>query len=680
MLRISEKRLVLFSGLAVMLLAGWLYWRTLRLPLIYDTLLHIRIVGGLNFASVWLPTEAFGFYRPMTFFPMLVINSLFDGYPAWLLHGNNILQHAANAGLLVWLSWRLWPNWRRAAAAGAIFAVIPFSYQAVSIYGHNVHPAMTGLVLLGLHGYLTAVSRPTSRKWWIITWFLFVVMVLTHETVVLFGGFAALVHLNYRPEALGKWLGSLRQKAWRALLRLPWLHFLLAGVLYLIIYQFLPISRAPQVEVTGTSLWLNFLYLLQAAVFPLAWFAHLLPNVSGVWVTLVSGGLVVAATGWLAWQRPNWRKPLLLAWGWWAGASVLIGLTLPTGYLLRGPRLLYLGGVGAALLWALLLDGIWPQVNSTLTPPALSLKGEGANSLPLSGGGLGRGLVWTAVLGFILITSGQFVQTKLDEYEQLTQPVPVMQQAHILNDAEILLINLPQWLDVPPNTYAVGVEFVTMLGDYLFVEELTSANLTGEHEAWAVSLPELQSSQAYAYGIQDQHEWPTAFNDRPRHIFITYFLADGPETHHTGYVLPRAALPPIAPPNSIAQFGVYNLTEAAAEACNGIVTVSSRWLADDTNIPDTTSIFAQVLDADGSLLTQADGPPLGIRPGLLAASPDDLLVDMRGMELVEGETAVPHTVLVGVYDFASGERSPATDATGQPLPDDAWRLPVANCR
>ncbi len=659
MLRLSQKRLFLFSGLAVMLLAGWLYWPALQLPLIYDTLLHIRIAGGLNFTSVWLPTEAFGFYRPMTFFPMLVIDQLFDGYPAWLLHGNNVVQHAVNAGLLAWLSWRLWPNWQRAAAAGAIFAVIPFSYQAVTVYGHNVHPAMTGLVLLGLHGYLTAVSHPNPRKWWAVTWGLFVVMALTHETVVLFGGFAALVHLNHRPEVLKQWLGNLRQRKWRALLRLPWLHFILAGLLYLIIYQFLPISRAPQVAVTGTSLWLNFLYLLQAAVFPLAWFAHLLPNVSGVVVMLVSGVVVVGATGWLAWRRPDWRKPLLLAWGWWAGASVLLGLTLATEYLLRGPRLLYLGGVGVALLWALLLDGVW--------------SGRGQM------GGSVRAVAGTAVLGFILLTSGQFVQTKLDEYELLTQPVLVMQEAPLPPQAEIVLVNLPQWLDMPPNTYAVGVEFVTMLGDYLFVGELTSANLPGEHDVWAVSLPELQSSQPYAYGIHDQHEWPATFNNRPRHFFITYFLPEGPQTRHTGYVLPGMAQPPGASSNPVAQFGAYNLTEAAAEACDGVVAVSSRWLPGDANIPDTTSIFVQVLDANGRLLTQADGPPLGIRPVLLAASPDDLLVDLREMKLAAGETAVPHTVLVGVYDFTSGARRPASDAAGQPLPDDAWRFPIGTC-
>jgi hypothetical protein len=630
------------------------------LPLIYDTLLHIRIVSGLDFSSVWLPTEAFGFYRPMTFFPMLVIKQLFGEYPAWLLHGNNVLQHAANAGLLAWLSWRLWSDWRRALVAGSIFATFPFTYQAVTVYGHNVHPAITGLVLLGLHSYLTAVSHPNPRKWQIITWGLFGLMVLTHETAVLFGGFAALVHICAKPELL---------KQPRQLLRQPWRWFLLAGVTYLIIYQFLPISRAPQAESVGRDLWLNGLYLLQAAVFPIAWFAHLLPNVSGELITVVGGGLVLVATGWLAWRKPAWRAPLLLAGGWWGATSLLLAITLPTDYLLRGPRLLYLGSVGVALLWAHLLAAVWPT---------RTFKGEEASALPLTGGGLGRGLVWTAVLIFMLLTSIQFVRTKLAEYAQLTEPVAILKQTPTFDD-EIVLLNLPQWLDVPPNTYAIGVEFVTMLGDYLFAEELVEANLPGQHPVWAVSLPELQTSQLYAYGVQAQHDWPNTFNNRVRHFFITNYLPDGPKTTYTGYVTPQQAQPPIPPPNPIAKFNPYLLTQATAQTCDGRIWAWLRWLSGGEPVSETTSVFVQVLGADGRLLTQADGPPLGLRPGLLSAPPDSLLYDLRSMMLPEGETAVPHTLLVGVYDFASGERRPATDAAGQPLPDNAWRVPISSC-
>lgn len=649
--RFSRNSFILPGIFLVILLAGWLYWPTLRLPLIYDTLLHIRIAGGLTLGTVWLPTEAFGFYRPMTFFPMLVIQQLFDGYPAWLLHGNNVVQHAANAGLLVWLSWRLWPDWRRALAAGAVFALFPFSYQAVAVYGHNVHPAIVGLMLLGLHTYLTAVSAQSPRKWWLVTWLLFALMLLTHETAVLFGGFALLIQLNARPDLL---------KQPRLLLRQPWRWFLLAGLAYLVLYQFLPISRAPQTDAVGNSLWLNGLYLLQAAVYPLTWFAHLLPNGVGVPLTLLGGGLLIMSSGWLAWRKPAWRAPLLLAWGWWGAASVLIGAALPTEYLLRGPRLLYVGSVGVALLWAHLLAGIWSAQSAS--------------------GSRYRWLGWTAVLLFILITSGQFVRTKLQQYALLTQPVPVMQaalrQGPDSADAEFVLVNLPQWLDVPPNTYPIGVEFVAMLGDYLFAEELVAANLPGSHAVWAVALPELQSGQSYAYGIQDQHRWPEVSASDVRHVVITRYLPDGPKAQHAGYLLPETAVPP---ENPIAQFEPYLLTNATAELCSGVVQVTLGWLPNRAAIAESTSIFVQVLAEDGRLLAQSDGPPLGIRPGLLPASPNTLLVDLREVNLAAGETAVPQTVLVGVYDFATGARSPATDVFGQPLPDNAWQIPILPC-
>jgi len=125
---------LLVAGSAVIL-----YWPTLHLPLIYDSLLHIRVATELDLVTVWLPTETFGFYRPLTFLPMLIIRGWFGYYPAWLLHGLNVGQHALNALLLFALSWRLWrkPGW--SVAAGLLLALFPFAYQAVAVYGHNVH-------------------------------------------------------------------------------------------------------------------------------------------------------------------------------------------------------------------------------------------------------------------------------------------------------------------------------------------------------------------------------------------------------------------------------------------------------------------------------------------------------------------------------------------------------------
>ncbi len=240
---------------------------------------------------------------------------------------------------------------------------------------------------------------------------------------------------------------------------------------------------------------------------------------------------------------------------------------------------------------------------------------------------------------------------------------------------EIVLINLPQWLEKPPVTYAVGVEFVSMLGGYLFAEELIHANVAGEHSVWAVGLPELQNNPAYTVGIHNQHEWPPLTANKTRHIFITQFASTQPETGYTGRLLPRTAVSPATP---IAQFGAYTLTSATATACDGRVMVQTEWLPRSEDISDTTSLFVQVLGADGRLLAQADGPPLGVRPRLLGATPEWLLLDKR-TAIVDEETAVPTTLLLGVYNFATGERSPASDGSGQPLPDNALRVPISAC-
>ncbi len=188
----NGRRLALLIGLPF-IAAVALYWPSLQLPLIYDDLLHIRITGSLDFGSLWLPTEAFGFYRPLTFLPLVLIREIFGHYPAWLLHGLNVGQHAANVALLTWLSWRIWGRTSTSLAAGLLFAFFPFSYQAVAVYGHNVHPSTTGLLLAVIHSYLTALDSNSPKRLWALTTILFFFALLSHESAILFGPLAGAV-------------------------------------------------------------------------------------------------------------------------------------------------------------------------------------------------------------------------------------------------------------------------------------------------------------------------------------------------------------------------------------------------------------------------------------------------------------------------------------------------------
>ena len=624
-------------------LALYLYWPTLRLPLIYDTLLHIRISKDLTLASVWLPTEAFGFYRPLTFLPFLLIKPLFGAYPPWLLHSLNVGQHALNVLLLTWLSWRLWQNPRWAVFSGLLLAAFPFSYQAVAVYGHNVHPATVNLLLLGLHAFLSALAAVRAgrrRLWWGLTGLCFILGLLSHESGLLFGPLAALV----------AWQTNRGRRRW---LKLPASVYGLtaAGIVYAVAYQLLPITRAPQAAAgAADSLMLKALYLLQALAYPFTWFAHVWPHLPAVAIILGGAAATLLLALWAA-RAPDNRRPLLLGGGWWLLASVLIAAPLPADYLLHGPRLLYVGSVGLALLWPALLS------------PSSRLK-KGARL---------SNLVGAAAVLFILISSSLFVRSRVAAYMNLTSPLAVARAAlaDAREDEGVLWVNLPAWIAPRRNTYPLGAELAAMSGPYLFVEELTEENGLGRRPAWAVELADLLAQTGYGYGVQAQTsldqvvgQWGTG-----THVIISRYDDAGVTAQATGRIQPRQAGSPLA------RFGPYELAAAEVHQCAGQIRAMLTWRqSGGGGMPATTSIFVQALNAAGQLTAQADGPPLGLRPDLVP-----LGVDWEAAEVREFSAADAAALLVGVYDYGSGQRYAAYTAAGDPLPDNALRLPVLAC-
>lgn len=645
----------LFGLLAAVFFTIWLYLPTLRLPLIYDSLLHIRIASGLNLNNVWLPTEAFGFYRPMTFVPLLLVERLWGGYPAGLLHGLNVVQHALNVLLIALLGKRVWGKWRVGVTAAFLFAAFPFSYQAVAVYGHNVHPTIANLILLGLHGYLSALE--SERRWkrpllWLFTLLCYLLAVLTHESAILFGPFAGLVQWT-RPGRAPQL--SLRELDPR---RSPWLIFVLLGVVYFVVYQYLPISRAPQAEEASTAaLQLRALYLLQAAVYPLAWLGKRVGVDSAVAIIGVSALLYSSLVIWRARRAPN-RYPLLFAIGWWGLAFLLIGVPLSADYLLRGPRLLYLGSVGVCFAWA-----------------ALFTEQEGCKSA-LQRIGPSPPHPFTSFLSYsltpflfiaLLFASTLFVRQKLAAYTQLTQPVSVLREAVAQPEAGegVLLLNLPQWLDAPQTAFPVGVEFVSMLGGYLFVEELVQFNLDAPIAAQAAVLNEQFQETPYAVGLHAQTpiERVTWQSDGVQHVVLTRYEADGPHAQTTGYIGAPSGK------NALATFGPYTLWNATLMPCPDAITLFTIWTHDPDVVLPTQTLFAQGLDASGQLVAQADGPPLGIRPDLLQT--ERPYADIRHLANPNQQI---QTVWLGVYDFTTGERVPGVDEEKRPLPHSAFTL------
>jgi hypothetical protein len=276
------------------------------------------------------------------------------------------------------------------------------------------------------------------------------------------------------------------------------------------------------------------------------------------------------------------------------------------------------------------------------------------------------------LLTAVLLINIQFLRQKLVEYQLLTQPVSLMEATipEPIGQTSVLFLNLPQWFDSQEPSYPVGVEFVSMLGGYLFVEELVDFNLSAPVSAQATILNEQFSETAYAVGLHDQTpiEQVNWGQTATQHIFLTRYEEVAPITYHMGFISEMTT------GNGLASFGPYTLRGATAVSCDGVVTLQSEWQHEVGAVSPTLTLFVQGLNEAGQLVAQADGPPLGIRPDLLQT--ERPYTDLRQLSQSE---QIPNTVLLGVYDFVTGERMIGLDREKRPLASNAISLPIISC-
>jgi hypothetical protein len=83
------------------------------------------------------------------------------------------------------------------------------------------------------------------------------------------------------------------------------------------------------------------------------------------------------------------------------------------------------------------------------------------------------------------------------------------------------------------------------------------------------------------------------------------------------------------------------------------------------------TVFTQLVGPDGTVWGQQDNQPQQGRYPTTAWSASDTVVDRYSLSVREGAPAGSYNLLGGMYDLATGERSPAIDAGGHRLPNDA---------
>ncbi|MCB0036014.1 MAG: hypothetical protein KDE51_18410, partial [Anaerolineales bacterium] len=496
--------------------------------------------------------------------------------------------------------------------------------------------------------YLSLLTSPFL----LLTLFTFLIGILIHETAILLIPLCILLTLIHNSKF------TIQNSQFPPLLILS-----TALLLYLLIYLFLPRGGGPLLDYGGNDLWTKLLIFMQAAAYPFVWLAHRLPNTPAP--ILIVGGflLTAAASAAVAWLRPSLRRPLLFGWAWWLAGSLLVGVTLPTYYIADGARLLYFGGVGLALVWAAVLAGPFTAV------PTANL----------------RALQLLATLGlvFILLTSLRFVQGIIHNYTIASEPLETIAQVMGEREADtsaaeaVVMVNFPQWVSPPRNTYATSNEWSPIMGDHLFMSELLRVNLGSEYKVYNLTVPGLLRETPYNYGVIGARTVAAVPLDPEvgrYYVFISRYGDEAISTAYTGQIV-QNVIPAVALPR-LATIGQYEVLGATAALCGSAVHTELTLVPQDQAALTTVSLFVQVLASDGRLLAQADGPPLGLAPDQIETHIGTQLIDLRTLPIPEGEAA---QLLVGLYDYTTGDRFTAVDGDGQPLADNALRLPIGAC-
>jgi hypothetical protein len=84
-------------------------------------------------------------------------------------------------------------------------------------------------------------------------------------------------------------------------------------------------------------------------------------------------------------------------------------------------------------------------------------------------------------------------------------------------------------------------------------------------------------------------------------------------------------------------------------------------------------VFVHLLTSEGSLATQADGPPVGGDYPTTFWSPGERIVDQHVLT-ISGLPSGTYSLQVGMYVLETGRRLPVANPSGERLVDDAIPL------
>lgn len=651
--RRPDWRLILALGL-LLSFTLWLYHTAVSFGFWWDDPIWYGHAWGKSWWQTLLPTTDFQFYRPLsTLYVWLFMRA--DGtFAAPWLHRFQIGYHLINILLAYGISRRLALGRGTAVAVAALFALYPFSYQAVAWAAPN-QPMAAVLQNSAWLAYLLArplpeLPAPKRPSLWLALSLTFYLLALTVQES---SAAVAVVPLLYEfllrlPVADGRSLLEMvkapRRRGWGMALLFP-----LAGVLYFIAWSLVP----RQGGITGLVVdGRNLFYLLQGLIYPLIGRPAGYPHdyeAAPVLILLLAVGLIAALLALARWRRRGRAAWFGLAWAVVSILPALVGLRY--AYISLAPRLFYAPALGVALLWG---AALWP---ATRRQEAVWLKIGSVVVLLL----IGLQSVW------LLRNFAQLYQRGTNHLHEATAAL------HEQGDGRLLFLNFPDRFTLKREPYPIGYWGLTLAPVVVGLDAFPPVLIGQSAASLSRSMPWVGQAEREAgpyvvdmRGVIIQPDELAALAEDVTEVYVSGYLADGrfqlqPAGHYQ-----TEALPPC-----LALFAdVVCLHEVSASRQGNSYEITQVWSTAGPLPPEWT-IFTHLGVPGQPPLAQADGDawrgalPLSVWPA------NRLIVDRRTVPVPE-ETA-DLGWRIGVYNWATGERVTAVDSqTGRPQPENSF--------
>ncbi len=618
--------------LCVLFIIPWvIYEPSLFFPLFYDDLLHLALVEGRPWLDLLRPMPEYGYYRPLVLLWTRAVFSVSGPLASIVFHFSAVAIHLLNIALLVRLLREL-PSLRPfAIISGAVFGLFPLHYQPILTPAFSLHIWQTAFFLSA--GILYVALRLRIWMKHLLLAVILCLALLNHETGVLMGIFLAGVDR----------LASSHSRRW--------LPYLVAGVGYALLYQALPHGRPPETMMSPDHLIERFRFAFQAFALPLIPGLNRLLGETRSNLTFGLAFLWIMLS-WIAFKEGSRRQAGSAGLLFFLLAIMPSVLLLPTGYFLHGPRLLYLGSVGAALFWATRLKAPFSASSWLRTLDRFAL---------------------AAVIALAGVISKRQIDLHVMALEPLWRLKGIPSSASV---RRALLANFPEWIAFNTRIFPLGSEGALVFGGHLLPETLLIANSTSRPEVklLRVDLP-FHRPQGYAFQTAGELAGPEELlqeMEKADLILFTVYRETGPRSELL--LKSEAQLTPV---HVVFSEGLM-LQEGLACARASTTRVYLRW-ARYGPVSPFLSVAVHLLDPKGHILAQADGPPWYGAISFEQIPGTESLLELRTFPVHAGFQ--PTAVRIGLYDWRSGRHaSVQTNPYSFPAKDGAFiDLPIRPC-